>query len=75
VDVKERGLQIKVDLMQQGRTQRWLLSKLQKRGFPQLSEVMLSHILSGRYPYLLGRNVLSEAVEIIDEDRRDRAAI
>jgi hypothetical protein len=65
----EQGLQIQVELKMQRHTQRWLLGELKKRGVNNVDEHLLSHILNGRYPYRLGREVLVLADEILKQER------
>lgn len=65
----EKGLDIKLALTRQQRTQRWLLDELKKRGYKTVDRPLLSRILSGHYPYRLGREILAVADVILKQDR------
>lgn len=65
----DKGLEIQVELKRKKKTQRWLLDELQKRGYTNVNEKLLSHILNGRYPWRLGREVLAISHEILKQNR------
>lgn len=56
------GVDIKIRLLKAGKTQRWLLKELRKRGFSGLYEPALSSILNGTY----GGGMSNEVLELTD---------
>ena len=67
----EKGLYIQVELKRQKKTQRWLIGELKRRGINNINEQLLSHILNGRYPYKLGREVMALSLEILGGNERE----
>lgn len=60
-----KGTEVKIELTRQGKTQRWLIDELAKRGYTNLDEPLFSRILSGQYPWKLGRDVIALSFEIL----------
>jgi hypothetical protein len=50
----DQGLQIKIELTRQGKTQRWLVNELKERGLTTVDAQLLSKILKGKYPWKTG---------------------
>lgn len=58
---------IKKRLIDLGKTQRWLVKQLNKRGFPTLRENAFSAIINGSYSRGYAQQVLDLADEILAE--------
>jgi hypothetical protein len=50
----DQGLQIKIELTRQGKTQRWLVNELKERGLTTVDAQLLSKILKNKYPWQTG---------------------
>ena len=67
------GVDIKIRLLKAGKTQRWLLKELRKRGFSSLYEPALSSILNGTYSGRMANEVLELTEVILSEiEKEDR---
>ena len=56
---------IKIRLIQLGKTQRWLLMELHKRGFSTVHEPLFSNIINGIYTAGCANVVLEAADELL----------
>ena len=68
---------IKNRLNNVGKTQRWLVEELRKRGFTGVDASKLSTIINGRYTYGCAHPVLEESDRILSEleSKNERRAV
>lgn len=66
-----KGQKIKIQLVKLNLTQRWLLEKLQHRGFGTLYEPRFSDILRGKYTAGNASEVLEAAEKVLSDYEKE----